>query len=431
MTNHINTRAAACKALMKVVVEGKSFSPTLITTLYPQIEKRDCAFIAHLCFGVLRYYFQLQAWLKPFLSQAKAKGADLNLLLLIGLYQLRYTEIPPYAIVHATVSATSQLKKAWAKGFINGVLRQVLRHGLENLSDDKEAAHPPWLMQAIIKAWPNQWREIITANQQHPPMVLRVNLSKISRDEYLKQLNALGMEAHPISFCPAGIALKEGVAVDDLPGFHIGQVSVQDGAAQLAAHLLDLKPDLHVLDACAAPGGKTAHILEKEKNLAGLIALEKDPERCRRLKATLDRLDLFAEQFCADATRPDPWWNQQKFDRILLDAPCSASGVIRRHPDIQFHRHPEDLIALVDQQRTLLTSLWPLLQPGGILLYATCSIFPEENTEQIANFMLQHPDAQEIPILEEWGQQQKYGRQVLPGQHDMDGFYYAKLRKLA
>lgn len=429
----MNSRAMACKMLLKVVHEGKSFHPQLIVAAYPQLDERDCAFISHLCFGVLRFYNRLQGSLNGLLRRPlKPKDKDLTLLMMVGLYQLFYTDIPPFAIVHATVEASGQLSKPWARGLINGVLRQALRNGNEIKMTDPltmRTSHPQWLVKALQQAWPQDWEHILEANLQHPPFVLRVNLSKISRENYLQSLLENEIEATPLAFCPAGILVLRGCAVESLPHFSDGFVSVQDGAAQLAGPLLNTEPSQHVLDACAAPGGKTTHLLEIEKSL-NLLALDKDPQRLLRVNEALQRLNLCAKTLCADAAAPQSWWKHQTFDRILLDAPCSATGVIRRHPDIKLHRQLTDITLLAQQQKNLLDKLWPLLKPNGILLYATCSILPQENVDQIAQFLQTHSDAQELPIMENWGRAQKYGRQVLPGQHDMDGFYYARLYKI-
>jgi len=429
--NH-QTRAQASTVLLKVFKEGKHFHSSLIHTLYPKLDERDSAFIQHLCFGVLRFYPRLQALLKPLLHQPlKAKDFDVQLLMLVGLYQLFYSDSPQYAVVHATVQATTALKKPWARGLVNAVLRQALRQQEKLLAMDSLAIktnHPDWLVQLFQQAYPQDWENIVAENLKHPPLSLRVNLNKISRQNYLKELNQVDIIAHALEYTHAGITLETPVSVDKLPGFSEGWVSVQDGAAQLAAPLLELQPHMKVLDACAAPGGKTAHLLETQNTL-NVLAIEKDPERFTQLKSTLTRLQSHATLVCADATRPQDWWDSNSFDRILIDAPCSATGVIRRHPDIKLHRQAQDINLLERQQMSLLDQLWPLLKVGGILVYATCSILPQENQAQIRTFLQKNPDAKEYPIIENWGHAQMHGRQLLPGQHDMDGFYYARLCK--
>lgn len=429
----MNSRALAAQVLVKVIGEGKSFHPQLIQDTFPAIKNEDKAFVAHLCFGVLRFYQRLDGWARQLIkTPLKKKDLDLHLLILTGLYQLYYTDTPPYAALHSTVEATQSLQKAWAKKFVNGVLRQAsLKKNTLSPQDPLpiRTAHPTWLVKLFQQAWPDQWESIIAAHLQPPPLSLRVNQRKTQLTDYLQQLSDQAIAATPMDFCSAGIQLSEGLAVTDLPGFTAGWISVQDGAGQLAASLLDLKAHQRVLDACAAPGSKTAHLLETEPALAYVLALDAEPHRIDLLQSTLRRLNLTAEVQCQDATCPQAWWDGELFDRILLDAPCSATGVIRRHPDIKIHRQPDDIAVLAQKQKLLLDALWPLLKPGGILLYATCSILPVENVGQMLTFLHQHTDAEEWPILENWGTSQKVGRQILPGQHNMDGFYYARLQK--
>jgi 16S rRNA (cytosine967-C5)-methyltransferase len=260
-------------------------------------------------------------------------------------------------------------------------------------------------------------------------MALRVNLARISRDSYLQQLSEQGIEAVPVSFCPSAIILTKPVAVDLLPGFAEGLVSVQDTAAQLAAGLLEVQPGHRVLDVCAAPGGKTAHILEDQPNTRELVAVDLDESRMQRVSDTLQRLKLRATLVVGDAANPKDWWDGQHFDRILLDAPCSALGVIRRHPDIKLLRRVEDIKTLQASQLNILHAVWPLLAPGGIMLYATCSILKQENEQQIDAFLAEHPDAVELPIDAAWGFTGSHGRQIMTGESAMDGFYYARLGK--
>jgi 16S rRNA (cytosine967-C5)-methyltransferase len=285
------------------------------------------------------------------------------------------------------------------------------------------------LYERLVSAWPDQAGSILEANNAHPPMMLRVNRQRIQRDTYLEKLLECGIEATAGEYGGDVIELRQSVGVEQLPGFSEGWVSVQDGAAQLAAHLLNLKPGQRVLDACAAPGGKTCHILEICPELETLVAIDKDEERLDRVSQNLERLGMTASLLCVDAGEPEVWWDGRPFDRILLDAPCSATGVIRRHPDIKILRRPEDIKSLVLQQDTLLARLWPLVAPGGMLLYATCSVLPEENTQQIEQFVSSHADAVSHPINADWGLSCQHGRQILPGDGGMDGFYYACLVK--
>lgn len=429
MSHIINCRHLAYDVLLDVVRHGQSFHPQLVAKRHPSLDGRNLAFTIHLCFGVLRHYFLLQAAMAFLLDKPlKSKDKDLQLLLMLGLYQLFYTDIPQHAAIHATVDACKRIAP-FAKGLINGVLRNALRQTekVQALLVDNNS-HPVWLRECWQKNWPEDWQTILEANQQHPPFVLRVNQHKTNRANYLTMLEAADIPAQSVAFCDEGIMVAADVPIQSLPGFQEGWVSVQDSSAQLAARLLQLAPSQRVLDACAAPGGKTAHMLELVPALS-VVAIEKDPTRVALLQSTLDRLQLVANVCCADASVPDSWWDRTLFDRILLDAPCSATGVIRRHPDIKLHRQASDLKQLTKIQAQLLSQLWPLLRPGGILLYATCSTLAAENVEQITHFLATHDDAVELPIDAKWGIPQSVGRQILPGQDGMDGFYYARLMK--
>ncbi len=434
VSKKLNTRAIACKILEKVIKEGKSFHPQLIASSFKHLSTQDLGFVSHLCFGTLRYYPRLEEWLKTLLRHPlKEQDTDVKILLALGLYQLFYSDTPPYAAMNETVEAAFQINKKWAKALINGVLRQAQRskdklHDINHICN--KTATPEWLVKRLQKAWGAQHEAICEAQLAHPPFSLRINHSKTTRENYIKLLSDKELVASVIEYCPQGFILETPCAVDELPQFQEGVVSVQDGAAQLAAHLLDVKQKQRILDACAAPGGKTAHLLEIEPTLQ-VTALDKDESRCALLQATLKRTGCPVKVQCTDAADTNAWWDGELFDRILLDAPCSATGIIRRHPDIKLHRRHSDLPLLVRQQKTLLDKLWLLLKPNGILLYATCSVLPEENVEVIEQFLQTHPDAKELPIMEDWGITQKVGRQILPGQHQMDGFYYARLTKHA
>jgi len=430
----MNTRLIAADVINKVS-DGQSLADCLEPALQKIKEPRDKAFVQALCYGVCRFYTRLDVILSFLLKKPmKAKDSDVHALLLTGLYQLTDTRVPPHAAVSETVNASEKLKKPWARGLVNAVLREYLRkkNAIESeIEKDPEAAfaHPEWWVNAVKNAYPDNWEAILKENNAHPPFVLRVNKRKLSREAYLQKLAECKFEACIVPETSQGIMLDSPVPVEQLPGFAMGEVSVQDAAAQLAADLLDIKAEQRVLDACAAPGGKLTHILELEPQLSSVQAVEQDSRRIKLIKENLARLQLKADCICADAADVKSWWDGKPFDRILLDAPCSASGVIRRHPDIKLLREESDIPALANTQLHLLESLWPLLAPGGILLYATCSIFPEENTSVLQQFLAAHPDAAEDKINADWGISCDVGRQILPGMHGMDGFYYARLAK--
>ncbi|WP_160151852.1 16S rRNA (cytosine(967)-C(5))-methyltransferase RsmB [Microbulbifer sp. ALW1] len=397
---------------------------------------KNRALLRELCYGTARFAPRLELILGK-LSKKPLKDEELAALMLVGLYQLEYTRIPDHAAIGATVEATRALKLGHASGVVNGVLRNALRNKealTRKLSGNPQfsSAHPEWLQQAIKAAWGSEARTIFTANNSNPPMTLRVNTAKTSRDDYLKQLASAEIPGQPCEYSDAGIVLENPVAVTRLPGFEDGLVSIQDQSAQLAAPLLSPQPGEKILDACAAPGGKTCHLLELQPDL-DLTALDIEEERLDRVIENLERLGISAQLICADAAEPEHWWDGEQYDRILLDAPCSATGVIRRNPDIKLLRRPEDIAELAQLQGKILRAMWRLLKPGGTLLYATCSILPEENSEQVARFIAETPDARDnTPQLindKPWGLPQDSGMQLLPGIHGGDGFYYAKLDK--
>jgi 16S rRNA (cytosine967-C5)-methyltransferase len=427
----LNSRLIAARVLSRVLQDGQSLTATLESALQTVESGKDRAFVQALCYGVCRTYHRLDFILNELLDKP-LKDTDVKALALTGLYQLKYMRVKPHAAVSETVLAAR--KKPWAKALINALLRRYLREqdNLEQIADTVQVAavsHPDWLIKQIEQDWPQQAQQIFLENNQQPPMALRVNLTRSSTDEYLQQLSGQGIEAEAVSFCPSAIILDKPLAVDLLPGFADGLVSVQDTAAQLAAGLLDVQPDHRVLDVCAAPGGKAAHILEHQPQLKELVAVDVDASRMQRVSDTLQRLKLSATLVVGDAAKPEDWWDGQLFDRILLDAPCSALGVIRRHPDIKLLRRPEDIKSLQILQKKILNAVWPLLAPGGVMLYATCSILKQENEQQIDAFLAEHPDAVELPIDVHWGLAGSHGRQVMTGESAMDGFYYALIRK--
>ncbi|WP_103973766.1 16S rRNA (cytosine(967)-C(5))-methyltransferase RsmB [Methylovulum psychrotolerans] len=425
-----NTRAIAARVLANVMDNGQSLTVSLDNTLASVASHQDRAFIQMLCYGVCRHYHQLDALLDE-LATKPLKDVEIKALALIGLYQLKFMRVKPHAAVSETVYAIR--KKTWAKGLINALLRTYLRETerLEALTADKAHSHPDWLLKRIRQDWPEQAEQILLANNRQAPMALRINRLKTDSDTYQQHLAERGLAADTVSFCPSALVLDKAVAVDELPDFASGAVSVQDTAAQLAAGLLDLQPGQRVLDVCAAPGGKTAHILEQQPQLQALTAVDIDTARLQRVAANLHRLGLSATLVSGDAAHPQSWWDGQPFDRILLDAPCSATGVIRRHPDIKLLRRAEDISALQTLQQRILNAIWPLLAQGGLLLYATCSVLKQENEQQIQAFLASHADAEELPCPEDgWGIAANVGRQILTGESGMDGFYYARLRKI-
>ncbi len=430
-----NARQGALLALLAVCQRDQRLEPALESSLQKIPEARDRALARELSYGVLRYKIRLEALVGQLLKRPlKARDYDLNLCIQLGLYQILHTRIPAHAAVKESVELVPWLRKDWARGLVNGVLRRFLReHEVltrrVDLNEQVRMAHPAWLYSAIAETWPEQLEQILTANNTHPPLSLRVNSRRQNREQYQAILTATGLDSEITLHSAQGLRLAKAIDVSQIPGFSTGQVSVQDEAAQLAAGLLDLKPGQRILDACAAPGGKTAHILETEPDVLNLLALESDQLRMARLASGLQRLDLAAELRCADVRQTVDWWQGQSFDRILLDAPCSATGVIRRHPDIRHRRTPGQLRQHAQLQWQLLQSLWPTLARGGKLVYATCSIMPQENHQLIQEFLAARADAVALPMHCGWGRAVAPGRQILCGDDNMDGFYYAVLGK--
>lgn len=421
-----SVRTLAARFLADVIRGEKSLAALPANS---NLNPQDRALFQELCFGTCRFYFRQEALLRDFLPKPlKAKDADVLALLHLGIYQLLHTRIPDHAAIGATVEAANGLKKTWAKGLVNGVLRNVQRR-LPELQQLEPPNHPQWLIDKLQQAWPDAWQRVLAANDQRPPFTLRVNCARSTRGDYLAELQAAGFVGKSCDFAADGITLDQACAVGDLPGFDDAMVSVQDEAAQLAADLLQLQSGLRVLDACCAPGGKTCHMLEREPALAEVVALDVEAARMARVEQNLQRLGLKATLKVADATRLADWWDERLFDRILLDAPCSATGVIRRHPDIKLLRRANDIDKLANLQRQLLTELWQTLKPGGLLIYATCSVLPEENENTVAAFLEKQSDAEHVPINASWGHARPYGRQLLPRDGGHDGFYYALLRK--
>ena len=432
----MNPRLAAARALA-AVLSGKASLNSSLPAQLDKVDERDRGLTQDLAFGTARWQPRLdllaaQLLQKPF----KAADADVQALLLVGLYQLFYTRIPAHAAIGETVGCADKLKKPWAKGLLNAVLRRAQREGealLAGMERDPvvRTAHPRWLQKSLKAFWPEQWEAICAANNAHPPMILRVNRRHHSRNAYLALLAEAGIGASACQYSRDGIVLGEACDVRGLPGFAEGWVSVQDEAAQLSADLLELAPGQRVLDACCAPGGKTCHLLEAEAGLGHVVAIDLEAKRLTRVRENLDRLQLDAELIACDARDTASWWDGKPFQRILLDAPCSATGVIRRHPDIKLTRQADDIPALAALQGELLDALWPTLEVGGMLLYATCSSLPTENTEVVGAFLARTPGARELDLATEAGLRQPHGRQLLAQEGGHDGFYYAKLIKIA
>ncbi|TGD72813.1 16S rRNA (cytosine(967)-C(5))-methyltransferase RsmB [Mangrovimicrobium sediminis] len=426
-----NTRAVAARVLGQVL-DGRSLNQALPAGL-DAVGPQDRALLQQLCYGSLRLAPRLQGILDQLLDKPlRERDHDVLGLLLCGLYQLADTRIPPHAAVDETVAATRALKKHWAKGLCNAVLRrfQREREQLEaNLSEAQRCAHPDWLFTHLQRDWPAQALDIIAANNQQAPMTLRINAAHGTREDYLARLDAADMPARPGELSPQAVYLAQARAVGELPGFAAGDASVQDEAAQMAALLLQVQAGERVLDACAAPGGKTCHILELQPALAELVAMDTDAGRLAMVEENLERLGVSARCVAGDASHPPAEITAQAFDRILVDAPCSGSGVIRRHPDIKLLRRAQDIDALARQQGAILDGLWPLLRRGGQLLYATCSVLRAENDGVVSAFIARQGDVRLLRPAAAWGETTECGRQLLPRTDGPDGLYYALLEK--
>jgi 16S rRNA (cytosine967-C5)-methyltransferase len=427
-------RATAARIVALVMHEGRLLDRVLEKAL-PAAPPGLAPLIQEMAYGTLRFAPRLQMLSARLLKRPlRDKDVDVGALLLIGLYQLLYMHVQDYAAVSCTVDAATALDKPWAKELVNACLRRFLREKetlLAEIATDPVArhSHPLWLLEALRQAWPAYWQALVQANNERPPLALRVNLLKSTREQYLQRLQTAGLAATALPRTDSGVVLQKPVPVSVLPGFSEGVVSIQDGAAQLAAALLDMEPGQRVLDACAAPGGKLCHLLERLPENARVVALDKEPARVPLIHQNLRRLGLAAEVVLGDATDPAGWWDGRPFERVLLDAPCSATGVIRRHPDVKLHRTPSEVHKLRRLQAAILQGLWPLLTSGGKLLYMTCSVLPGENEQQLQAFLARHSDASVVPLSLPFALARDPGLQILPGEQGMDGFYYACLRK--
>ncbi len=437
------TRARAAEVVDAVVTKGRSLTAALADA-EQSIKPSEHGLLRVLCYGTLRFHWRIRSQLGTLLDRPlKAQDSVIESLIAVGIYQLTDTRVPDHAAVSTTVDASRVLRRPKFASLINAVLRNFLRKNVKDEAPDNDEArysHPAWLLERLQRDWPDHWLEIVDAGNRRAPMWLRVNAGRLSRDEYLDELLLADRsdEETPSNQVIAGfdqaVKLGQPRPVEDLTGFLDGRVSVQDGAAQLAAPWLLRGGGRRILDACAAPGGKTGHLLELTGREADLTAIDIDENRTERIRENLARLGLSATVLAADASNPDEWWNKNQFDRILLDAPCSATGVIRRHPDIKLLRRPEDIEALARSQQATLSALWPPLRPNGRLLYVTCSVLSEENDAVIVEFLESHKDAREDDALlnnniRDLMHRKTCGYQLLPGSQDLDGFYFACLEK--
>ena len=425
-------RAVAALAVKAVIQDKQSLSDVL-----PEIlgdSNQDSGLIHELTAGTLRWWWQLSLQVDQRLNKPlKSKDFDLYCLIMVGAYQIKFTRIPDHAAVSQTVNSAKSLGKKWSGNLVNAVLRGFIREQdkLEiQFQDDPifQYSHPRWMIETLQHDWPDDWKEVLAANNQPKALTFRVNASLATVDNVHGILQSQGIDLTRTKDSPVGLRINDKNKIWKNELWKQGHISVQDESAQLAAYAMDLKPGMRVLDACAAPGGKTCHFLELEPELE-LLALEKDEVRITRLNENLHRSNLKCKTQVADAADLDGWWDGDLFDIILLDAPCSGSGVIHKHPDIKHLRRETDIEQNVQIQQRLLDKLWSVLKTGGSLLYCTCSVFRQENDQQAKWFIDKHSNAQEIPLDNRFGQQMDIGRQRLPSQYDADGFYYAGFSK--
>ncbi len=433
MDESANMRLVAIRILTAVVRDGKSLGE-LLPVARENLESREAALLQELTFGVCRWSFRLQLLLGELQKKPlRNKDTDVKVLLWLALYEIVFMRTPDYAVVNSYTGITRKLGKQWAKGLTNGTLREFLRRReiIENkaqVSDEGKYSSPEWIISSIQADWPQQVAAIFEACNRRAPLVIRVNARQSTRQDYLERLRHESLDARMAELGKSSIVLDNSPGVASLPGFAEGHLAVQDSGAQLAAELVDPQAGERILDACAAPGGKTCHMLEMQPEL-DVVALDADQSRLNRVTENLRRLQLSASCICADATDASSWWDGRLFDAILLDAPCSALGVLRRHPDIRLLRRKSDIQSLVSAQKNLLDELWQILKPGGRLIYATCSVLKKENEQQVGEFIKRTDNVTEQKIMAKWGYDCSYGRQILPGQHEADGFYYAILIK--
>ncbi|MFV9998121.1 MAG: 16S rRNA (cytosine(967)-C(5))-methyltransferase RsmB [Arsenophonus endosymbiont of Dermacentor nuttalli] len=425
MNKKYNLRSICAQVIAQVIDQKQSLN-TVLPEWQKNISNKDKALLQELSFGVLRVLPLLEWFIQQLIAKPlKGKQRIIHYLIMVGIYQLCFTRIPPHAALAETVDGAIALKHLQLKGLINGVLRQFQRQqqtlNKKVNNNENNYLHPKWLLEKIQQAYPFQWEEIIDANNQKPPMWLRVNQLHHSTHEYLELLQQASIKASLCDHSNFAIKLQKPCAINQLPGFAQGWVTIQDLSAQQCVELLAPKNDEYILDLCAAPGGKTTYVLEIAPK-AEVLAVDIDELRIKRIQENLNRLKLHARVIVGDGRKPLEWISGAKFDRILLDAPCSATGVIRRHPDIKWLRKPTDIPKFVKLQYEILEAIWPYLKINGTLVYATCSILPDENKEQIQKFLFHHSEASLKNNLE-------LGQQILPTQNGGDGFFYASLIK--
>ena len=431
----VDTRALAARSLAEIAMRGASLREVMERNAPKLRDPRDRALLMALLSEGARWWLRFDAAIDHLLEKSlRHKDPAIHALLVLGLVQLEILQLQDYAAVAATVEATRTLKRPQLARLVNAVLRRWQRER-ENLIARLDAkpqtrhAHPEWLAKALASDWPAQADAVMAADNREPPLMLRVNRQHIERAALLAQFQATGYEASLHPWLPDALVLPHSADITRMPGFENGAFAVQDGAAQVAADLADLKHGMRVLDACAAPGGKACHLLERAR--IDLTALEVDAKRGERIRQNLMRLRLDAKIVIGDAGAPAGWWKRQPFDRILIDAPCSATGVLRRRPDVRLHRRESDIAAMHEQQRRILSALWPLLAPGGRLIYITCSVLRAENEVIVGDLLAQQGDARVVPFTLPVGHAAKVGWQILPGDGDLDGMYYAMLEKQA
>ncbi|RUL75999.1 16S rRNA (cytosine(967)-C(5))-methyltransferase RsmB [Dyella choica] len=428
-----DTRALAAQALADIALRGVSLRDAMEQRAPKLRDPRDRALLTALLSDGARWWLRFDAALDRLLDKPlRRKEPEVHALLVLGLVQLEILQLQDYAAVAATVEATRALNRPRLAGLANAVLRRWQRERaslLAELDAQPQTRHamPPWLVRAVATDWPEQADAVFADSGREPPLMLRANRRRTSREALIEQLLCAGYNAAAHPWLADGIVLPHSSDVTRMPGFTQGQFAVQDGAAQVAADLLDVRDGQRVLDACAAPGGKACHLLERADIV--LTAVEFDGSRATRIRQNLERLGLQANLRIGDAAEPSSWWDAQPYDRILIDAPCSATGVLRRRPDVRLHRRASDIEALVMQQQRILVALWPLLAAGGRLVYVTCSLLRGENEAVVEQFLASHGDAQVLPVQLPVGQAATVGWQILPGDGDLDGMYYAVLER--